>query len=128
MRSARNTRISSDPEILADDVPAAELRGEPPRLDPARPVPVLELDDGAAPGRVEQRRERVDERQLRDRHPAGALEAAQLHERAGALAAPAAEPDRGDRDVERFELALAEVEVREVVLLRDRPGTATRCR
>ena len=53
--------------------------------------------------------------------PAGALEPAELHERAGALPAAAAEPDRGDGDVQRRELRVAQLEVREVVLLRVDP-------
>ena len=118
MRSARNTRISPAPRSRPTTYQRPELRREPPRLDPARPAPVLELHDRAAARRVEERCQRVDERQLGDRHPAGALEPTQLHQRAGPLAAAAAEPDRGDRDVERLELALAQVEVGQVVLLR----------
>ena len=108
-------------EIPPDEVPATELGREAPGLDPARAVPVRELHDGAVPGRVEQRGQRIDVGQLGDRHPARALEAPQLHERTCTLAAPAAEPDRGDGHVQGFELGLAQVEVGQVVLLRVHP-------
>ncbi len=102
--------------VEPDHVPVPELRRQPPRLELAEPTTVREVHDGAPTRRLEQRREHVDEGQLGNRCGAGALDPAELHQRA--LPRRAAQADRGDRDVEGRELVVGQTEVREVVLRR----------
>ena len=115
-------------EVEADHVPVTELRREPPRLELAGPAPVARSRTTA------RRRDASNSGASTSTNGssaigarARALEPAELHQRAPRRRR-AAEPDRGDRDVQRRELVVGEVEIGEVVLLRVDPVAGTRCR